>query len=171
MKRTVKFYRMNENEVMKRLGFRPTKNSGAGWIEKEDGENEVAICQLKSTDAQSIQISQKDLRVLEYHAAVSHKVPVFAIQFLNTGEVWMMVRPDDLVLNKKDFSDIFVEKEEKKVDTEQKKEYNVREAKENKKAREKYRKQMKEEQKEKEKEIKERRKMVNRWKKSSNREG
>ena len=39
-KRSTKFYRKNEEEVMRRLGFKPTKNSGAGWIEKEDGQNE-----------------------------------------------------------------------------------------------------------------------------------
>ena len=36
-KRTGKFYRKNEAEVMKSLGLIPTKNSGSGWIEKEDG--------------------------------------------------------------------------------------------------------------------------------------
>lgn len=95
-KRSTKFYRKNEVEVMKRLGFRPTKNSGAGWIEKEDGQSEHCICQLKSTDRQSISIKQHDLRVLEYNASVAHKLPVFALQFLNTDEVWVMVRPEDL---------------------------------------------------------------------------
>ena len=32
MARTTKFYRKNEREVMERLGFKPTKNSGSGWI-------------------------------------------------------------------------------------------------------------------------------------------
>lgn len=96
MKRSTKYYRKNEVSVMKQLGFSPTINSGAGWVQKEDGENEVALCQLKSTDAMSIKICQKDLRVLEEHAAVSHKKPVFAIQFLNTGEIWCMVRPEEL---------------------------------------------------------------------------
>ena len=61
MKRSGKFYRKNEAEVMKALGLVPTKNSGSGWIEKEDGQNENVICQLKSTDAQSIRIVQKDI--------------------------------------------------------------------------------------------------------------
>ena len=95
MKRSGKFYRKNEAEVMKRLGLKPTKNSGSGWVEKEDGQNEFVICQLKSTDAQSIKINQKDIRILEQNAIVSHKLPVFAIQFLNTGEVWLMARPED----------------------------------------------------------------------------
>lgn len=96
MKRSGKFYRKNEREVMESLGLRPTKNSGSGWIEKEDGENDYLICQLKSTDAQSIKVNQKDIRILENNAAVEHKVPVFAIQFLNTNEVWLMVKPEDI---------------------------------------------------------------------------
>lgn len=94
--RSFKFYRKNEQEVMESLGLKPTKNSGSGWIEKEDGQNDYVICQLKSTDAQSIKVNQKDIRTLENNALVEHKIPMFAIQFLNTGEVWLMLKPDDL---------------------------------------------------------------------------
>lgn len=97
-KRSTKWYRKNEVEVMHRLGLKPTKNSGAGWIEKEDGQNEQCICQLKSTDKQSISIKQNDIHILEQNAAISHKLPVFALQFLNTGEVWVMIKPEDLGL-------------------------------------------------------------------------
>lgn len=97
-KRSTKFYRMNETEVMKRLGFSPTKNSGAGWIEKEDGINDQAICQLKSTDKQSIRVKQSDLHILEQHALEAHKLPVFALQFLNLDEVWVMVKPEHIGL-------------------------------------------------------------------------
>ena len=44
-KRTIKWYRKNEAEVMHRLGFIPTRNSGATWIDKGDGQNEH--CGLK----------------------------------------------------------------------------------------------------------------------------
>lgn len=94
-KRSFKFYRKNEEEVMESLGLKPTKNSGSGWIEKEDGQSDYLICQLKSTDAQSIKVNQKDIRILEYNAEVAHKLPIFAIQFLNTGEVWLMAKPED----------------------------------------------------------------------------
>ena len=80
---------------MTTLGLKPTKNSGSGWIEKEDGQNDYVICQLKSTDAQSIKVNQKDIRILERNAAIEHKLPIFAIQFLNTGEVWLMAKPED----------------------------------------------------------------------------
>lgn len=95
MKRSGKFYRRNEAEVMKSLGLEPTPNSGSGWVVKEDGQNEYLICQLKSTDAQSIKINQKDIRILEANASIEHKLPIFAIQFLNTGEIWLMARPED----------------------------------------------------------------------------
>lgn len=95
MKRSGKFYRKNEAEVMKALGFKPTKNSGSGWIEKEDGQSEFAICQLKSTDASSIKVALCDLHTLEYNASVSHKTPVFAIQFLQTGDVYLLIKPED----------------------------------------------------------------------------
>lgn len=96
MKRSGKFYRKNEAEVMRALGLTPTKNSGSGWIEKEDGQSENVICQLKSTDAQSIKVNKKDLDVLSYNAAVTHKLPVFAIQFLQSSEVYLIVKPEML---------------------------------------------------------------------------
>jgi hypothetical protein len=94
--RSGKFYRNNEKEVMLRLGLKPTKNSGSGWIEKEDGENDKVICQLKSTDAQSIKINKKDIDTLEYHAMVSHKLPVFAIQFIQGGQVYILMKPENI---------------------------------------------------------------------------
>lgn len=95
-KRSGKFYRKNEAEVMKSLGLKPTKNSGSGWIEKEDGQNEDVICQLKSTDASSIKVSKNDLDILNYNASVTHKIPVFAIQFINSSEVYLVLKPEVL---------------------------------------------------------------------------
>ena len=95
-KRSGKFYRKNEAEVMRSLGLEPTPNSGSGWIVKEDGQNEDVICQLKSTDAMSIKINLKDIETLEYNALVSHKLPVFAIQFLCNNQTYLLVKPEDL---------------------------------------------------------------------------
>jgi hypothetical protein len=95
-KRSGKFYRKNEADVMRSLGLKPTKNSGSGWIEKEDGQSEDIICQLKSTDAKSIRIAKEDIDTLIYNGLVVHKIPVFAIQFLETNEVFIMMRPEDI---------------------------------------------------------------------------
>lgn len=96
MKRSGKFYRKNEAEIMRSLGLEPTPNSGSGSIWKEDGQSEHIICQLKSTDAQSIRVNKKDLDVLSYNAEVAHKLPVFAIQFLQSNEVYLIVKPEML---------------------------------------------------------------------------
>lgn len=96
MKRSGKFYRKNESEIMRLLGFEPTPNSGSGWIVKEDGISDDCLCQLKSTDAKSIKIEKKDIDTLLYNANVAHKLPVFAIQFLQSNEVYLVIRPEDL---------------------------------------------------------------------------
>ena len=96
VKRSGKFYRNNEREVMKLLGLEPTPNSGSGWLVKEDGQNENVICQLKSTDNNSIKINKLDLDKLSYNSLVVHKLPVFAIQFLNSNEVYLLVKPEDI---------------------------------------------------------------------------
>jgi hypothetical protein len=95
-KRSTKFYRRNEAEVMESLGLTPTKNSGAGWVEKSDGQSEHIICELKSTDAASYRITLDDLHTLEYNASVCHKIPVFVVQFLGTKEVYLLVKPEVL---------------------------------------------------------------------------
>lgn len=183
-KRSTKFYRKNEEEVMKRLGFKPTKNSGAGWIEKCDGQNEQCICELKSTDKESYRLSQQTLHTLDYHAAVAHKLPVFALQFLNTGEVWVMIKPEDLgliqsLVKGEDISDKLqtgfdfdVDNEEEIIDSfvdkEVKEKYNIympsRKAGKSYLARQAYMKQKAKERKEQEQEykqrLKERRKQI-----------
>lgn len=93
-----KFWFKNEKEVMKSLGFEPVKGSGSGWIHKEDGESEVALAQLKSTEAESYKLNYLDVQKLEYHATVSHKIPVFVIEFLNRGTY--------ILMNANDFSKI-----------------------------------------------------------------
>lgn len=95
-KRSTKWYRKNEAEVMKRIGFKPTRNSGATWIEKCDGQSDHCICELKSTDNSSFTVKQEYLHTLESHAIEAHKIPVFAFQFLNTDEVWLSVKESDI---------------------------------------------------------------------------
>lgn len=97
MARPGKFWNRNEREVMELLGLRQVPGSGNGWVAKEDGESEHVLCQLKSTDASSIRVQKQDIDKLEYHAIVSKKLPVFAIQFVQTGQVYLLVKPLDLV--------------------------------------------------------------------------
>lgn len=95
MKRSGKDWFRNEAEVMELLGFKQVPGSGSSWIAREDGENEHALCQLKSTDAQSIRVQLQDIHELQVNAAVAHKMPVFAIQFRRSNEVFLLVSPLD----------------------------------------------------------------------------
>lgn len=96
MARSGKFWSGNEREVMELLGLRQVPGSGNGWVAKEDGESEHVLCQLKSTEASSIRVQKQDIDKLEYHALVSKKLPVFAIQFVTSGQVYLLVKPLDL---------------------------------------------------------------------------
>lgn len=96
MTRSGKFYRKNEKEVMAKLGLKGTPGSGAFWLDKEDGQSDEIIAQLKSTDAASIKVSLDDINKLEYNAIVSHKIPIFIIQFLQHDEVFILVKPGNL---------------------------------------------------------------------------
>jgi hypothetical protein len=95
-KRSGKFYSQHEKETMIKLGLTPTIASGSGWLEKEDGHNENLLCQHKSTDAESYRILRTDIDKLEYHAELMHKTPVFAIEFLSDGEIYIMTKLDDI---------------------------------------------------------------------------
>lgn len=96
MKRSGKFYYRNERETMEMLGMSQVPGSGNGWVAKEDGENEHLLCQLKSTDGNSIGVKKIDIDKLLLNAETEHKLPVFAVQFLKSGEVYLLVRPIDI---------------------------------------------------------------------------
>lgn len=95
-RRSGKFYYRNERETMERLGLKQVPGSGNGWVSKEDGENENVLCQLKSTDSLSYRVDIRDVNALLHNASVTHKVPVFAIQFLQTDDVFLLARPIDI---------------------------------------------------------------------------
>lgn len=95
-KRSGKFYSQNEKRTLKKLGLIPAPASGAGWVVKEDGENEILMVQLKSTDSLSYRVSRLDMKKLEFHANVSNKVPVFLVQFLKDDRIYAIVDVADI---------------------------------------------------------------------------
>lgn len=95
-RRSGKFYIRNEKELMRELGLDPTIGSGSGWLEKEDGQSEHIICQLKSTDKDRITVNLQDIRTLETNAVITHKIPVFIIQFLKTNEVFLISKLENI---------------------------------------------------------------------------
>ena len=95
-KRSSKFYFKREKEIIMKLGLIPTKASGSGWIEKEDGYNDHIIAQHKSTEANSYRIQMDDLRKLEYHSMVDNKTPLMIIDFIEHDKQYLLLRVDDL---------------------------------------------------------------------------
>lgn len=95
-KRSGKFYYKNEAKVLKEFKFTPAPGSGNDWVVKEDGYNEHAMVQLKSTDAASYRLTLFDIKQLEYHAWVEHKLPIFLVQFLKENKVYAIVDVADL---------------------------------------------------------------------------
>lgn len=143
MKRSGKYYLRNEKEVMESLGLKQTPGSGNQWLLKEDGQNESFICQLKSTDNQSISMRKYDIDTLLYNASISHKIPIFAIQFLQTDEVFLMVRPEDLKDISKGLNGQRVyRKEDILIERYEKPKVNVNKIKSSVSARETYKKEM-----------------------------
>lgn len=90
-KRSGKFYFRNEKETLSKLGLSPAPGSGSGWVVKEDGENDIAMVQLKSTDSSSYRLDMLDMKKLEYHASVSNKIPIFLVQFLKQDKIYAIV--------------------------------------------------------------------------------
>ena len=97
MKRKGRFYSRNEKEVMKGLGLIPAPASGAGWVIKEDGYNDLSMVQLKSTDASRYTLDMLDMKKLEYHASVENKIPIFIVEFLKENRLYAIVPIDNLV--------------------------------------------------------------------------
>ena len=96
MRRSGKSWYRNERETMAQIGLSQVPGSGNGWVAKEDGENENVLCQLKSTDGASISVKKVDIDKLLLNAEVERKILVFAVQFLSSGDLYLLVRPLDL---------------------------------------------------------------------------
>lgn len=134
-KRTGKFYSKNEKEVLKGLGLIPAPASGAGWIVKEDGENELSMVQLKSTDSDSYRLNMLDMKKLEYHAQVSNKIPIFIVQFLKQDRMYAIVPIDNIT----DLADCLeMKKSESKIVISEEETVERRKVKSNPKSRNKY---------------------------------
>jgi len=94
--KTNKFWLKNEKQVMEELGFKQVAGSGNGWIHKEDGVNDYALCQLKTTEQQSYKLNLLDVKKLINHANMENKIPVFVIEFLK-NETLVCLRKEDLI--------------------------------------------------------------------------
>ena len=96
MKRSGKFWYRNEKQTLEALGFQQIPGSGNGFAAKEDGENEFALVQLKSTDKSSYTLDLLDLKKLEFHAEVDNKIPLFLIQYLKANKIYAVIEVSNI---------------------------------------------------------------------------
>lgn len=85
-----------EKGVMKDIGANPVALSGAGWLDKEDGQTEDCLIQLKSTERKSITIKLDDVLTLIRNARVAHKRPVFVLEFVGEEILLVAAQVEDL---------------------------------------------------------------------------
>ena len=140
-RRSGKFWFKNEAEVMEDLGLAQVPGSGSSWVAREDGSNDHILCQLKSTDANSIRVNKQDIDELAWNAAVEHKMPVFAIQFVNSNEVYLVVRPLDLPEMAKYIKSGIVEVKEPDIEIGEADRRDIKTVKSSESARERFRRQ------------------------------
>jgi hypothetical protein len=88
-------WRKIERQVMQSLGLKPQALSGGGWIQKEDGESDNVLAQMKGTEGKSVSVKQQDWNDLIRHARIAHKLPIFVVYF-HGDEPYVMVRAGDL---------------------------------------------------------------------------
>ena len=75
--------RYRAEKVMSRfLGLTPVPFSGSRMEAKEDGECEHFLMQHKSTNGSALRVQAWDIQTLLAHALVTHKAPLFVLDFL-----------------------------------------------------------------------------------------
>ena len=55
------------------------------------------MVQLKSTDSTRYTLDMLDMKKLEYHANISHKIPIFIVQFLREDRLYAIVPVDNII--------------------------------------------------------------------------
>lgn len=95
MKRQAKAYRNREKKIMKENNLTPVPLSGAG-IDKEDGKSETIIAQLKSTAKDSYILKVSDLKILFENATITHKIPLFLIDFMEHNLLLCCFKKEDI---------------------------------------------------------------------------
>lgn len=88
-------WRKIERQVMQSLGLKATPLSGGGWVQKEDGESDKILAQMKGSEGKAISVKRQDWDDLIRHARISRKLPVFVVVFAG-DEPYVMVRAGDL---------------------------------------------------------------------------
>lgn len=95
-KQSTRFYRRDERDTNDDYGLKSRRDSGAGWINKLDGEDNDRIVSMKSTEAGSFRVTFADLAELEYQALIANKLPVFLVKDLTNDKRYFIIEESNL---------------------------------------------------------------------------
>jgi len=71
-----------EKRMARVVGVKPVPYSGSRWQAKEDGECSHFVMQHKSTNGKSLGVRAVDVDTLQRNARISHKQPLFVLEFV-----------------------------------------------------------------------------------------
>lgn len=92
---TLKDSRRQETTLAKELHGSRTPGSGNTWHSKSDVRTDTELWEAKITSAKSFSIKDADLAKNRNYALTDGRIPLFLIQFLNSGNEWIVMDKED----------------------------------------------------------------------------
>ena len=92
---TIKDSQRQERSLAKEIGGSVNAGSGNGWVRKGDVRSEQELWECKITSAKSYSLKEMDLRTVVNQATVDGRIPVFLVEFLKSGDSYVILTKDD----------------------------------------------------------------------------
>lgn len=89
--------RLQEKRAAKDYGGKVTPGSGNQWMHKADVHTNDYIVECKSTVKKSYSIKEADFTKLYYQAIIENKIPLFEIEFSETGRTLVLMDKNDFI--------------------------------------------------------------------------
>lgn len=87
--------RKQERALARERGGFVNSGSGNGWVRKSDVRTEEELWEAKITSAKSFSLKDADLSKNKDYALVDGRIPLFLIQFLGSGNEWVVIDKED----------------------------------------------------------------------------
>lgn len=89
--------RRQERALAHERGGFVNSGSGNGWSAKSDVRTQDELWEAKITSAKSFSLKDTDLTKNKNYALVGGLIPLFLIQFLGSGNEWVVMDKDDYI--------------------------------------------------------------------------
>lgn len=100
----IKRSQIQEKRAAKDYSGSVTPGSGNGWIHKADVHSQYLLVECKTTTKKSYSIKEEDFMKLYYQAIIENKLPVFEIEFAESGRTLIVLDKNDFLANIDAFS-------------------------------------------------------------------